>query len=67
MHDEDAVIERAKVLFDAGAEVVYLAAADDGIGVTIQPPDRPGVIVAARSVYEVQRFVRDTKLWIAKR
>jgi 2-methylisocitrate lyase-like PEP mutase family enzyme len=62
MSDEEEAIERAKSLFAAGAEVIYLAVEDqDHILVRTEPPNRPGVVVAARSISEIRRFLRDLK------
>jgi hypothetical protein len=58
---EDEAIEEALALFEAGAEVVYLAVTDDRILVGKEQPDRPGVVVTARSIHEVRRFLRDLK------
>lgn len=57
----DQAIEKARVFFEGGADVIYLAVVDDRILVELEPPDRPGVIVSARSIHEVRRFVRDVK------
>ena len=61
MGPEEEAIARAMTLFDAGAEQVYLAVTDDRILVGAEPPDRPGVVVTARTIHEVRRFVRDNK------
>ena len=62
MSEEQEVIEKAKGLFAAGAEVIYLAVEDQNrILLRTDPPNRPGVVVAARSVSEIRRFLRDLK------
>ena len=61
MEDENA-IEEAQQLFESGAEVVYLAVLEHRVLVGRDPPNRPGVIVTARSIHEVRNFVRDLKL-----
>ena len=63
MTEEQQAIERARALFDAGAEVVYVSLEDhERIVVEDEPPDRAGTFVTARTIREVQRFVRDLKL-----
>jgi hypothetical protein len=61
MEDERAIAE-AHSLFEAGAELVYLGVFEDRIWVGCELPDRPGVIVTARSIHEVRCFIRDVKL-----
>jgi hypothetical protein len=63
MTEEEQAIAKARVLFDAGAAVVYVSLEDqERIVAEQEPPDRPGTFVTARTIHEVQRFVRDLKL-----
>jgi hypothetical protein len=62
MSDDEEAIEKARSLFAAGAEVIYLAVEDqEKILVRTDPPNRPGVVVAARSISEIRRFLQDLK------
>jgi hypothetical protein len=59
----DEALEKARTLFDAGVEIVYLTVEDDQtILVSAEPPDHPGTFVSTRSIEEVRRFLRDVKV-----
>ena len=62
---EDEAIERARAFFDDGAELVYIAVEQGRIYVELQPPESRGVIIAARSTHDVERFLGDAKRWIS--
>jgi hypothetical protein len=59
MSAEDEAIDRARSLFESGAEIVYLMVDETRVLVEREHPHREGVVLTARSLHEVESFVRE--------